>query len=346
MKHFLAQITGLMVILFLFLSSAAAHGDGGFNNSQIREFDHSLDHIFNAFILKEPIHIILVEKNPPRLLIIENDYRMKVIAQFPCATGEKPGPKKLRGDYRTPEGIYFITKIYKDNKITIFGDKAFHLDYPNSFDIAAGRDGDGIYIHGTNKALKPNSTKGCITLRNKDLDKLVDFLNLNVTPVIIVQNLHSLKQRNIRALAEDKFDLTKHLLIPGDIDPQKVKFDYLYVVNDGTQTVAVAEISAYQKNAARTFGFSRGYLRYSPENGWGIEKRIWRPNSRHILSRYPLAKAAVRFSTASALEGSWSTKSTRIDWPDHDAGAAFDYIYQSEKLFAKNRPISPPRYNN
>ena len=95
--------------------------------------------------------LVVVDKSRQRVMVFRYAGAMVLEAEYPCATGENAGNKKESGDERTPVGIYFSTHRYKDNKVTIFGDKALHLNYPNAFDRQSGRKGDGIYIHGTNR---------------------------------------------------------------------------------------------------------------------------------------------------------------------------------------------------
>lgn len=133
-----------------------------------------------------PSHFLVVEKKHQRLKLFEQNDGLRMLREFNCATGENAGTKKTSGDARTPEGIYHITEIYEDKRITVFGSRAFHLDYPNAFDTHAGRLGDGIFIHGTNKKLIANSTNGCITLNNTDLDELAPYLTVNSIPIIIL----------------------------------------------------------------------------------------------------------------------------------------------------------------
>ena len=123
-------------------------------------------------------------------MLFEQGESLKHILTFTCATGENPRTKKISGDAKTPEGVYFITEIFQDNEITVFGSRAFHLDYPNVFfDKYDGNNGDGIFIHGTNKTLIPYSTNGCITLNNDDLEILAPFLTVRTIPVIVVETL-------------------------------------------------------------------------------------------------------------------------------------------------------------
>jgi murein L,D-transpeptidase YafK len=253
-------------------------------------------HLFKVAAAKEPIYLILVEKDLQLLRVIEYDDELRVVAEYPSATGEKFGIKEASGDERTPEGVYFITHIYKDDKITIFGDKAFHLDYPNFFDIEAGRDGDGIYIHGTNKELEPNSTNGCVTLANNDLDDLEKYLNQVVTPVVIVPRMDSVKV-NTSMLTENDFRLTKSLLLLDGIKTENVEYNYLYVISYDGQTVAVSDFIYRPFNQSIMRGASRTYLKNLPGKGWTSAKRVWRASPLQIYPETPVKIAARPFTT-------------------------------------------------
>jgi len=184
--------------------------------------------LFNLFTANKTVYLIVVEKDYQRLVVYGHNGTQKIVAQFPCATGQGTGKKQNNGDSRTPEGIYFITKYFADNKVTIFGKRAFHLDYPNIFDEQSGRDGNGIYIHGTNKDLIPNSTNGCITLKNEDLEKLSQYLQIDITPIVIVSNIKSLTQTLIARGQELTREIVTPLILPQESN-KKVEFDSLYV---------------------------------------------------------------------------------------------------------------------
>jgi hypothetical protein len=141
--------------------------------------------------------LVVVDKFRQRVMVFKYMGELIQEFEFPCATGSKPGAKTKEGDERTPVGIYFTTHRYKDNKVTIFGDRAIHLDYPSPFDIKAGRQGNGIYFHGTNQELKPTSTNGCIVLGNGDMATLSKLIKDQRTPVAVVENfkLADLHQR-------------------------------------------------------------------------------------------------------------------------------------------------------
>jgi murein L,D-transpeptidase YafK len=156
MKSFNTLATFIIISSFLLMPCVSTGKPTSSNTNQSSREADGLAQLFKAAVAKEPLYLILIEKNLQRLRVLEYDDGLRVVADYPSATGENFGIKEVSGDSKTPEGIYFITQIFKDDKITIFGDKAFHLDYPNFFDREAGRNGDGIYIHGTNKDLLIN----------------------------------------------------------------------------------------------------------------------------------------------------------------------------------------------
>ena len=289
----LCAITGVLL-----LTGFPAHGTNRFpaEAPRVKESAISPDFFFRVFVAKNPIYLILVEKDKQRLRLLKYEGNLRVVAEYPCATGENAGKKIFNGDSRTPEGIYFITKIYTDNKVTIFGKRAFHLDFPNIFDKDLGRNGDGIYIHGTNRGLKPMSTNGCITLRNKDLDELVRFLETDATPVVIIPGIRALKGAETVKFDESRLDLVKILLLSDEIRRDQAEFEYLYLLTDGIQTVAVGEFTLYQNEYPIFQGYSRSYLALNREKGWTNKERIHRVKplqSGQLLPRYPKDKQKI-----------------------------------------------------
>ncbi len=133
--------------------------------------------------------LVVVNKSLQRIMVFRYMGELMLEYEFPAATGTNPGPKTKEGDERTPVGIYFTTHRYQDRKITIFGDRAIHLNYPNPVDVVQGRKGNGIYIHGTNQDLRKRSSNGCIALRNQDLAVIEPLITEQVTPVVVVERL-------------------------------------------------------------------------------------------------------------------------------------------------------------
>ncbi|THB74747.1 MAG: DUF4440 domain-containing protein [Desulfobacteraceae bacterium] len=136
-------------------------------------------------------HAILVEKSTQTLSVYGLVNKTPVLKfQARCSTGEVAGPKFEAGDKKTPIGVYFITDAYEDRYLTpIYGKKAFPLDYPNFLDRKMGKNGSAIWLHGTNKALRPMDSNGCVALENNNILALSEFVSLNLTPVIVDEQI-------------------------------------------------------------------------------------------------------------------------------------------------------------
>jgi murein L,D-transpeptidase YafK len=158
-----------------------------------------------------PHYVIVVEKSAQRLLIYRfdgADYRL--VTSYFCATGENSGDKEVSGDRKTPEGIYFFTKAVGEKYLTpIYGARAFPMDYPNLLDRRRGKDGDGIWVHGTNEELKARSTNGCVALFNEDIVHLDDYIRLWDTPIIIEQKLKYEKRHSLRTQGREFLEIVE-----------------------------------------------------------------------------------------------------------------------------------------
>ena len=145
---------------------------------------------------------VLVEKQTQTLFVYEaaNHENMDVdesrlpqvslIFKADCSTGQAAGPKERQGDKKTPEGVYFLLDEYEDKYLTpVYGTKAFPTDYPNFMDRCRGKTGSAIWIHGTDRELKPMDSNGCIALENKNVSALANYIVLNSTALIIDRQL-------------------------------------------------------------------------------------------------------------------------------------------------------------
>ncbi len=142
---------------------------------------------------KRTQYAVVVEKSTQQVFLYAYDGTFREVFRFTSSTGENHGPKTRSGDRKTPEGVYFFTDEYEDRYLSeIYGTRAFPLDYPNLRDKIAGHTGNAIWMHGTNKPLKPYDSNGCIALANKDIDRLAPYIRLNETPIIIVDELKSM----------------------------------------------------------------------------------------------------------------------------------------------------------
>jgi len=117
------------------------------------------------------------------------------------SVGQNGVGKQRAGDQRTPLGIYFVLEHLDTTKLhEKYGPIAFPLDYPNVWDDANDRTGDGIWIHGVtpNSELRPTlDTDGCIVLPNEHLLILEDYLTPLETPVIVTRKIETASREEI-----------------------------------------------------------------------------------------------------------------------------------------------------
>lgn len=154
----------------------------------------------------ESQYLLVVEKSSQRFFIYEYlDGEYFIRRTFPISTGENEGDKMREGDVKTPEGFYLFTlKHLKRELADIYGVLAFPMDYPNFWDKRLGKNGNGIWIHGTNRVLIPRDSNGCVALKNIDIMELESLISLNKTPILIY---HDIEYRDVKELKEEASDI-------------------------------------------------------------------------------------------------------------------------------------------
>ncbi len=136
-----------------------------------------------------PERILAIDKDDQTLFLLEHKSPFRAVRELPCTTGQAEGDKKVRGDLRTPEGVYFLgAKIRRHLGWELYGNLAYSLNYPNPVDRIKGKTGSGIWLHGRGKALSPRDTRGCIALKVPDLRSLGDGLAKG-TPVMVAKDV-------------------------------------------------------------------------------------------------------------------------------------------------------------
>jgi len=144
-------------------------------------------------------HAIVIDTQKSRLYLYDNDHGApRFVADYYISVGKKGADKTREGDQRTPIGVYHVTSSLPRNKLSDFyGHGAFPLDYPNEWDRRHGRNGHGIWLHGTPSdtySRPPRASDGCVVLANADLDAIEKDLQIGLTPVIISENVEWLSQ--------------------------------------------------------------------------------------------------------------------------------------------------------
>lgn len=155
-------------------------------------------HVPSGLLLLDPAirHALVVDKSQHRLYVFENGEAgtpPRLVANYYCVLGKIPGNKTIRGDQRTPEGVYFLGQRIPDEAIPDrYGSEAYPLNYPNEYDGRLGKTGDGIWLHGTDKdfySRPPLDSDGCVVLANDDLLRVSRFIQPGITPMVIAERL-------------------------------------------------------------------------------------------------------------------------------------------------------------
>jgi murein L,D-transpeptidase YafK len=119
---------------------------------------------------------VLVRKGERRLYLLRQD---RVIAEYPVRLGLNPhGPKKMEGDFRTPEGRYRLVRRNPRSDFFL----SIQVSYPSAEDSAVAKEagfepGGLIMIHGQPNVPRKSPefyasrdwTDGCIALSNADM---------------------------------------------------------------------------------------------------------------------------------------------------------------------------------
>jgi murein L,D-transpeptidase YafK len=137
---------------------------------------------------------ILVDKKTNTLFVTEYENgKYKTIKTFHTTLGQVKGDKEDEGDLKTPEGIYTFTAHLTPPAIQAkFGVRAFHINYPNTYDKMAGRTGTNILLHATNEPdrLKLNyDSKGCVVVKNEEINEIKSHIRIGLTPILIFPEL-------------------------------------------------------------------------------------------------------------------------------------------------------------
>jgi murein L,D-transpeptidase YafK len=139
-------------------------------------------------------HALVVDSRRSRIYVFENvDGRPQLVADYYVTLGKNGIEKTREGDQKTPIGVYHVTANLPRQKLTDFyGAGAYPINYPNAWDRRLGRNGHGIWLHGTPSdtySRPPRSSDGCIVLANADLEAVGRMVQIGLTPVIIADEI-------------------------------------------------------------------------------------------------------------------------------------------------------------
>ena len=219
-------------------------------------------------------HALVVDASRSRLYVYENRAGLPLrVADFYVTIGKAGAGKQKEGDNRTPTGIYAVSGFKSPRELTDFyGSGAFTLSYPNEWDTRQGRNGHGIWIHGSPSntySRTPRASEGCVVLANDDLTRLGQYIKTGKTPVIIAEQVEWLDHE---ALSARRNDLTAAIdqwrQDWESRDTERLLRHYSASFRSGSQDLQTFGASKQKVNAAKSWikvGLSNVSLMLYPE---------------------------------------------------------------------------------
>jgi len=139
-------------------------------------------------------YAIVVDTKKSRLYVYQNEKGTpRFVADYYITQGKLGADKVREGDKKTPVGVYHVTGSLSREKLgDFYGSGAFPISYPNEWDKRNGRNGHGIWLHGTPSntfSRPPKASDGCVVLANQDFDALSKNMQIGLTPVIISNSI-------------------------------------------------------------------------------------------------------------------------------------------------------------
>ncbi|MCB0357180.1 MAG: L,D-transpeptidase family protein [Bdellovibrionales bacterium] len=147
-------------------------------------------------------YAFVADKSTRTLTIWQNEQQnFELVAAYPFDMGKQDGDKQILGDLKTPEGVYFFEGTYKQAQLDYneYGIRAFTTNYPNFFDRLEKKTGSGIWLHAIppSKSLKRGS-RGCLVIRNEAIEKVIPFVDLDKTPIIVEDKINYTPQKILK----------------------------------------------------------------------------------------------------------------------------------------------------
>src|SRR5262245_22336739 len=153
----------------------------------------------------EQRYALVVDTSKSTLYVFEHRKgELHYVTDYYTTIGRNGIDKNREGDQKTPLGVYHVTSSIPRQKLAdLYGTAAFPISYPNEWDRRQGRNGSGIWLHGTPSdtySRPPRASDGCVVLTNQDLDAIANNVQIGLTPVIIADSIDWVAAGATRAL--------------------------------------------------------------------------------------------------------------------------------------------------
>ena len=135
-----------------------------------------------------PKFFYVADKSRKLLFQLEEKSSAPAVArEFECIHGRVEGDKQKEGDLKTPEGVYFITKVITQKlDFMEYGPYAVALNYPNPADRLRKKTGGGIWLHSKGQKITGITTRGCLAIDKGEIMEIAPLLKPG-TPVIVAE---------------------------------------------------------------------------------------------------------------------------------------------------------------
>lgn len=148
---------------------------------------------------------IVVDTSRSSLYVFANrNGTPQYVADYYITIGKNGIDKVREGDKKTPLGVYQVTGNLPLSRVgDFYGAGAYPISYPNEWDRRQGRDGHGIWLHGTPRdtySRPPRASDGCVVLTNDDIEAVARDLQIGVTPVIISAGVDWVAEQDMSAV--------------------------------------------------------------------------------------------------------------------------------------------------
>ncbi len=342
MKKLITKILSLALVVSIPVSSVYAEPTNNEGNKVLPSPLLMMDNFFAH-------HVLIAEKSTHALHLFKNvDGKPELVRSYQIATGKKAGDKETEGDFRTPEGIYNFIDFLTNKQLVaqsgpqglIYGAGAFVTDYPNPVDRILKKTGSGIWLHSTNDETRIDKgldSRGCVVTANNELIDVSKYLELNKTPIVIVQDLLYLNEKTyntqkdelkklvdnwVEAWRKKDIETYSSFYHPLEFSDSKGKFAaykaYKKAVfsNPGQPKIELDHVSilksknyavitftqSYQSNTINDTGRKLLYLRQDDNYNWKIVSEVFTKNGLENMDKVAFEPSLRFFKEGEAIE--------------------------------------------
>jgi murein L,D-transpeptidase YafK len=205
-------------------------------------------------------YAFLLDKSTRTLTIWQNTKNgPKLVEAHPADMGRRSGDKKVLGDKKTPEGIYFFRTIHEAEMLNYdeYGSRAYTMDYPNLFDVRARKTGSGIWLHAVpDKKSLYRGSRGCIVVRDDVITPLGKYIEPSKTPILVEKQA---KYISLKEYKQKKRELLDWLYAWKRSWEAKKLDDYMSFYSDEFKSLKMnkQQWRAYKQNLNTVYDFIR-----------------------------------------------------------------------------------------